>query len=324
MKPLNLIKYLVPLGGLFFILLILYFATLVIYPKQVQNQEVLAASKFTFGDLIPSPAPYPLFQNRFAFSPITAKSAIAIDMDSMVTLYEQEADLALLPASTTKLMTALVTLENYRLDQVLTFDGLPVEGNVIGLKAGEQMTVRNLLYGALVGSGNDSAYTLAVNYPGGLASFVNRMNTKAIEIHLQNSHFTNPVGWDEEGHFSTARDLATLAIAVLKQPVITEIVATPKVIITDITGTIIHTIKNTNELVNEEGFKGVKTGWTENAGECLIGLYKKDNRQIVTVVLKSGNRIGETKQLTGWVMNNYNWEIINPRINYQQSLGRMP
>jgi len=127
-----------------------------------------------------------------------------------------------------------------------TRDGSKIDGSDIGLKKDESMTVRNLLYCALVGSGNDAAYTLAVNYPGGVSAFVQKMNEKAAEIHLTNTHFTNPVGWDEDGHLSTARDLASLAMVALKQPLISQIVATPQVILTDTTGTIVHNIKNTN------------------------------------------------------------------------------
>jgi D-alanyl-D-alanine carboxypeptidase len=260
---------------------------------------------------VPTPAPYPVNINEVFPPPLTASSIMIKDTDSMVSLYEKDPSLRLFPASTTKIMTALVALENFPLEQVLVVGNHPVEGNTIKLLAGEEMTVENLLNGLLIGSGNDAALVLAENFPGGLEGFVWAMNQKAKELKMENTHFTNPMGFDQGEHYSTAEDLVRLAIFALKDPVISRIVSTSELTITDVSGAIAHPLKNTNELVGKlEGVKGVKTGWTENAGECLITFIEREDRQVVMVVLGSKDRFGETKTLIDWVFNNFSWETI--------------
>jgi len=181
------------------------------------------------------------------------------------------------------------------------------------LLPGEKITAENLLYGLLVGSGNDAAQTLAENFPGGMANFVSAMNRKAWEIKLSGTHFANPMGLDEENHYSTARDLAQLALIAIKNPSFAKIVSTSEFIATDISGTIVHKLKNTNELVGKaDGVKGVKTGWTQNAGGCLVSLIEKSGRRIVIVVLGSEDRFGETEKLVDWIFVNFVWKIIAP------------
>jgi D-alanyl-D-alanine carboxypeptidase (penicillin-binding protein 5/6) len=312
-------KLILPLFGFLVIILFVYFSYLITFPKTIEGfSKETEISISDFVHLLPTPAPYPVFKNQTPFPNLTAESIYVIDIDSMVPLYEKNADLPLLPASVTKIMTALVALENYSLDQVLTFDGTKIEGNGLGLQKAEQMTVENLLYGALVGSGNDAAYVLASNFPSGLDNFVQRMNQKAEELNLLNTHFVNPMGLDQEGQYSTARDLAMLSITALKNPEFTRIVATPSLVFTDFTGSKVYNIKNTNELILEgNGFTGIKTGWTENAGECLVALYNKDSRRVITVVLHSQNRKEETKQISGWFLENFVWEKITPQISYR-------
>lgn len=306
-------KLSLPLLGLFIITVFLYISFLIVFPKPVESfSEKSEVSIVRIVDLLPTPAPYPFFRPSTPLPDLTAESVYALDVDSMVTLYEKAADRPLLPASTTKIMTALVALENYPLDRILSFDGTKIDGNSIGLRPGEQMSVENLLYGALVGSGNDAAYVLAKNFPSDLAGFVEKMNRRAEELNLLNTHFTNPMGLDQEGQYSTAKDLARLSITALKNPDFARIVATPSLTITDTSGKIVYNLKNTNGLVLEDsGFKGIKTGWTENAGECLVTLYDKDSRRIITVVLHSRDRGGETKQLTNWLLGNFVWERVS-------------
>jgi len=240
---------------------------------------------------------------------------VVIDVDSGVILYQKFPSQRLLPASTTKIMTALVALENYQLNDVLEVGKLKVDGNLIGLKEGEQLTVENLLYGLLVGSGNDAAQVLGENFAEGTTGFVWAMNQKAAGLKLENTHFTNSIGLDEEGHYSTAIDLAKLATVALKNPVFSRIVSTPDWLITDITGTAVHKLKNTNELVGKiEGVRGIKTGWTQNAGECLVALTERNGRKIISVILGSGNRFRETETLISWTFQNFDWRAIAPAI----------
>jgi len=142
---------------------------------------------------------------------------------------------------------------------------------------------------------------------------VEAMNQKATDFMLENTHFTNPMGLDGEDHYSTARDLAKLAMKVEANPVLAKIVSTPEVVITDVSGEIKHPLKNTNELIGKvEGAKGVKTGWTENAGECLVAWVEKEGKKVVFVVLESENRFEETQSLVDWAFNNFEWKTIVP------------
>jgi D-alanyl-D-alanine carboxypeptidase len=126
------------------------------------------------------------------------------------------------------------------------------------------------------------------------------------------------MGLDQEGQYSTARDLALLAIEALKNPEFAKIVGTSQVEFTDVSGENKYFFKNTNQLVSQEsGFRGVKTGWTENAGQCLVTYYDKDSRRIITVVLNSNDRIGETKQFTSWLLDNFIWESVTEKISYR-------
>ncbi len=267
-----------------------------------------------FRALLPTPALYPVDQKVSPPPSLSAHSVIALDVNSMVPLYEKEADQKLFPASTTKIMTALVALEHYPLDQVITVGKTKVDGNLIGLLPGERITVENLLYGALVGSGNDAAQAVAEGFPGGSSAFVEAMNKKAKDLQLLNSHFTNPVGLDEEGHYSTAQDLARLTVEAVKNPIFVRIVSTSAVVVSDVTGKTNHFLKNTNELIGRlEGVKGVKTGWTQNAGECLIALTERKGEKILTVVLGSEDRFGETQKLIEWIFTNFSWETVAPK-----------
>jgi len=266
-----------------------------------------------FRELIPSPKPYPVNKGIYLLPELTAKSIFIVDVDSAVVLYQQNADLKLLPASTTKMMTALVVLDQYPLDKVLTVGQLKIDGSKIGLLPGEQITVENLLYALLVGSANDAAEVLAQNYPGGEAGFVLAMNQKAADLKLENTHFSNPIGLDDKDHYSTAKDLGRLAVVFINQPVLAKIVATPEIVISDTSGTIKHNLKNTNELIGKvEGVKGIKTGWTQNAGECLVTLVEKGGHRVVIVVLESKSRFTETQSLINWVFGNFDWLVIAP------------
>ncbi|HUW24393.1 MAG TPA: D-alanyl-D-alanine carboxypeptidase family protein [Patescibacteria group bacterium] len=267
-----------------------------------------------FRTLLPTPAPYPVNKKVTELPTFSARSVIALDVNSMVPLYEEEADQKLFPASTTKIMTALVALEHYPLDQILTVGRITVSGNLIKLLPGERITVENLLYGILVGSGNDATLVLAENFPGGTGAFVEAMNQKAKDLRLDNTHFVNPIGLDETGHYSTARDLARLTQEAVKNPIFVRIVSTSAVAVSDVSGEINHFLKNTNELVGKlEGVKGVKTGWTQNAGECLIALTERNGEKVVTVVLGSQDRFGETQKLIEWIFTNFSWETVKPK-----------
>lgn len=262
----------------------------------------------------PVPAPYP--ENKTGVYPgyeISASGVVVFDVESGVTLYARNSEAQLLPASTTKIMTALVALEHYQLDDVVTVATVANSGAVMGLVPGEKITVENLLYGALVQSGNDAAWALAEHYPGGVEQFVAAMNEKATSLHLTSTHFTNPAGYDHPEHKTTAMDLTRLAAFALTNRTIKRIVGIPQITISDVTHTRFHPLTNVNTLLGKiPGVAGIKTGWTEEAGENLVTLIERDGHRVIVVVLKSRNRFADTESLINWIFANYEWKDFSP------------
>lgn len=239
---------------------------------------------------------------------LSARAVYAVDIESGKILFSKNVQEPLLPASTTKIMTSLVALSHYNLDDILAVNIGNVDGHRMGLKNGEKITVRNLLYGLLVFSGNDAAEVLAANYPGGRENFVNAMNSLAKRIGLENTNFKNPVGFDEYLHFSTAEDLVKVAAYAIGNPVFSEIVSTQEVEVKSADGKTVHKLNNINELLGKvPGVIGVKTGWTVNAGEALVTLVERDGNKVMLSVLSSDDRFGETRKLIDWIYSNYEW-----------------
>lgn len=267
--------------------------------------------------LAPTPAPYPVnTTGMFPNSEISASAVVVLDVDSGVYLYKRNELLELAPASTTKILTALVTLDSYALDETVTVKTATATGQVIGLAPGETITVENLLYGALIHSGNDAAFALADYYPGGVNAFVGKMNEKAVELHMDGSHFTNPMGYDDPAHKMTALDLARLSVVALGNTTIAKMVAIPQITVSDTTHTHYHKLTNVNQLLGKiPGVGGIKTGWTEEAGENLVTYLERSGRKIIFVVLHSRDRFGDTIRLIDWVFDNYRWEEMGKRMN---------
>lgn len=280
-------------------------------PSQVQSLSV-----------IPPLRDYPVFIGPKT-PQVTARSAVVLDRDSAVLMYGKNDNVPLLPASTVKIMTALVALDQWDIDEVLLVFAVDDQEQDMKLQKGEKMTVGNLLYGLLVASANDAAMVFAQNYPGGDKAFVATMNQKAKDLNLTDSHFANPTGLDSDKKgrlladysYTTALDLARLAAVALRNEVIDQMVATQKITVTDISGRIIHDLYNINALLGKvEGLKGLKTGWTEEAGECLVGYAERDGRGIISVVLGSQDRFGETAKLIDWAFSSHHWEVMAPSI----------
>lgn len=285
----------------------------VLYPGHNPLQQIVIKPGLVRSYTLPSLSPvlYPKHDGVRAPS-VSARSVVIQDVTSKTLIYTKSPDLPLIPASTTKIMTALVALDVWNdLDTVIEVKNEDrAVGQTIKLQKGEQLTLRNILYGLLVQSGNDAALALADNYPGGYTEFVKAMNVKAKELHLDNTVYKNPSGIEQYGHVTTARDLAILAAIAIKNPVISEIVKTRATTITDIAGTAVHELETTNELLGVlPGIKGLKTGWTTNAGECLVSIVERDGHEIVVVVLGSFDRFGETTRLVEWVYAHHNWQI---------------
>lgn len=246
--------------------------------------------------------------------PVTSAEAIVLlDLESGVPLYEVNPDERLYPASITKLMTALVALDYYQPDQVLSVKRLaPVEDEAdMGLEVGDQVSFRGLLYGLLVPSGADAAYTIADNYPGGIENFIYAMNKKAVDLNMKNTHFSNPSGFDDPGLYTTAKDLSFLTAQALKNDLINKIIATYGITLGDAKGVKTYYLKNINKFLGYlYGADGVKTGFTDLAGECLISSVSRNGHRVVAVVLKSQDRFADSARLIEWVYRSYQWESV--------------
>jgi len=239
---------------------------------------------------------------------LSAKGALVVDAGSGRVLHEKAPDTPLLPASTTKIMTALVSLEAYGPGDVLTVKNVNIPGQRVKLVPGEQITADALLYGLLVFSGNDAAEALADNYEGGREAFVRRMNEIAEALGLENTHFKNPTGFDHPEQVSTARDMIKLSVHAMKNPKFAEIVGTEQITVESVDGELVHRLENLNLLLGDvEGVLGVKTGWTEAAQENLVTLVERDGRKVFVVVLGSLDRFGETRKLIDWVYGSHEW-----------------
>ena len=231
---------------------------------------------------------------------VSAKHILILDMATRYPLYSKSADARIYPASTTKMITALVAEDYFQLDRIITVSQSYPEGQDIGLLPGEKLTVEQLLYALLVQSANDAAEILAENYPGGRQGFVSAMNSRAQNLHLKNTRFLNPTGLDEEGHYSTALDLARIAIELLRDSRLAKIVSTENAVVS--TPESPHVLTNVNELLGKvEGVLGVKTGFTDLAGESLITLVDRQDRQVLVSILGSEDRFGDTRRLIDWI-----------------------
>ena len=253
-------------------------------------------------------------QNQFWQSLfLTAESAYAFDLKSGTLLFEKNSRAKLYPASTIKMLTALVVVDYYHLDDLLRVETEnSIIGNKINLQTGEQFKVRDLLAGLLLASANDSAYVLANNYEGGLEAFVSAMNQKAREINLQDSSFSNPAGLDETQQLSSARDLNILARELLKNDFLRKLVATPYLEITSFSSNDIiqqqsqYQLLNTNQLLGAlGGVRGVKTGTTSLAGQVLVTLVDRSGREILLSLMNSQDRYGDTQKVLSWIFNTY-------------------
>lgn len=253
----------------------------------------------------------PIPQAAFPKSPsVSAAAAIIYDPKSSVVLFEKNADSAIPPASTTKIATALVSIGNYNMQDILKADSdsIDIDGQKMKLTSGEEMTVEGLLNGLLIFSANDAAEVLARNFPGGRNKFIEQMNLFAKELNLTNTYFKNPSGLFEDGHVSSARDLARLAAFAIGNPTLAEIVKTRERKVVSINGANVHKLTNLNELLwNTPGVVGIKTGNTEEGGEALVTYVERDGNPLVMVVLGSTDRFGDTRRLIGWAYENYQW-----------------
>lgn len=224
--------------------------------------------------------------NAYAAPSTYAQCAILMDADTGRVLYAQNINRRSLIASTTKIMTAVVVLEHCAPDTVYTVpvQATNIEGSSIYLKAGEKLTIRDLLYGMMLHSGNDAAIALALACSDSVPEFVDLMNLKAQMLGLQDTHFDNPNGLDGETHYSTAADLANLTRYALQNESFVQIVSTKSMTIGS------RYLTNHNKLLwSVEGAIGVKTGYTKAAGRILVSAAERNGRRLIVVTINDGN-----------------------------------
>lgn len=217
---------------------------------------------------------------------ITAKAdgvaEITMELSTGRVLSAKNERIKLPMASTTKIMTALIVAEDCNLDEVVAVPDKAVgtEGSSIYLKNDEKLTIRDLLYGLMLRSGNDAAVALAIIHSGSTESFVEKMNEKARAIGANDTHFCNPNGLPAEGHYTTAYDLCLIARYAMNNQIFKEVVST-----TNYTGDF-RSFTNKNKLLYSfSGANGIKTGYTDRAGRCLVSSAARDNMDVICVVL---------------------------------------
>lgn len=260
---------------------------------------------------------------------ITSNAALLYEANSKKIIFEKNAIRQIYPASTTKLMTALLAVENCSLNDKVTvtksaLDQVPTYSSIAGLKVGEEMTMEDMLKCLLVPSGNDAANVIAEHVAGSVEAFVEMMNARSAELGCQNSHYINPSGFHHENHYTTAVDLLIVTIEALKYPIISEICGSPQVTVP--ANNIIEEeriFNNTNFLISRHktseyiytNATGLKTGSTTPAGQCLVATAEKGDMSLISILMgaqsvdsPSGTKLMqfiETKRMFEWGFNNF-------------------
>jgi D-alanyl-D-alanine carboxypeptidase (penicillin-binding protein 5/6) len=236
---------------------------------------------------------------------VTAKSAILIDVKTGDVLYEKKADVERAPASCTKIMTALLAIENLGLDDILTVteESCNIEGSSVGLVPGEEIRAEDMFYAALLESGNDAATALAVGVDGSVEEFAARMNERARQLGLTHTHFVNPHGLNDPEHYTSARDLAFIAREAMKNDNFRTYVTTYEHTMPPTNIQPERLLHNSNRMLYDENRKvtvygekvsvkypdglGIKTGYTSDAGSCLVSGVSRNGLELISVILKS-------------------------------------
>lgn len=293
------LKFLLQFLLLFFIsATVLFLYVILSYLSQIKEGQIAVFARDDISDV-----QYPFLEEIKPLS-VSSRAFVVYERKSRVVVLDKNETLRFSPASTVKIMTALVVLETYSPEVYLKVKNIKqVEGSKMGLIEGEEIRVLDLLYGLMLPSGNDAAYVLAYNYPGGEAAFIKRMNEKAEALKLMSTHFADSSGYNDS-NYSTAKDLARLAAHALENPVLRNIVNTQSTVVYNKSYTLSHKLSNLNELLGRDGIQGVKTGFTEEAGGVLVTAFVKDGKEFILVVLKSEDRFLDTLTLLSNVVQN--------------------
>lgn len=298
-----------PKYGAFFLLLTFF---LLFYPGDSIYVRLFSWHRDIFASqtpIIPVPNyPAPYLKDKNVLPTLSAQGAYVIDLATATPVFARQEHKLFLPASTTKVITALTAYDHFNLDSVLTVKRIMTEGQTVDFVTSEKLTFENLLYAILVHSGNDAAYVIADNFPGGERAFVEAMNKKAEMLGMKNSHFENPAGLDRFGQHTSPYDLVLAGRSLLANKRLANMVSIKNITITDVDFTHFHRLSNVNELLGDlPGVGGLKTGYTIDAGENLITLYKSNGHEFLLVIMKSEDRFQDTRQLIQWLDTNIDY-----------------
>ncbi len=255
---------------------------------------------------------------------IGARGAALMEVGSYRLLSGKNSDARLPMASTTKIMTAILAIESGRLDEVVTVSqqACQVEPSSIWLVPGERITLKHLVYGLMLRSGNDAAQAIAEHLGGSITGFATMMNQKALDLQLQNTHFANPHGLPHSDHYTSAYDLAKLTAYALQNPVFSRVVATKSIVVPGDGQAQPRVWYNKNRLLTSYvGADGVKTGWTRAAGSCLVASAERSGLRVVAVVLNSPDEFAETARLMDSAFAGYRTETLVTKGQWVQSLA---
>ena len=244
---------------------------------------------------------------------VSAKSAVVMEASTGRVLYQKNAFEKMPMASTTKIMTALVAIENGNLSDMVTVsaNASGVEGSSIWLSPGETMTLSDLLFGLMLASGNDAAIAIAEHIGGDVETFVGMMNDKAREIGAYNTHFVNPNGLPADNHYTTAYDLALISAYAMQNKMFREIVKTQYKTLPWEGHEWDRVVKNKNKILwNYEGGNGIKTGFTKEAGRCLAAAAEREGMQLVSVVLCAPDMFNDCMALMDYGFENYDNSLV--------------
>lgn len=276
-------------------------------PKKTLPIETPIAQLVQSEVVSPKPSP-PSVVESAGVPEVTAKAFAIFDVNSGQLIVGKNEHHRLMPASTTKITTALIAMNEYDHDEVVTINrAFEAIGHVVDFVPGEQIRAGDLVKAMMINSGNDAAIALADHHPEGYSTFVDLMNQYVISLGLKNTHFSNVSGVEADDHYSSAYDLAVLANSAMANQTFKKIVATKtdKIYSTDQKYT--HQLENLNQLLWEvDGVIGVKTGWTPVAGDCLVTYTSRDH-DVITVVLNSTDRFVDSKVLIEWAFENIVW-----------------
>ena len=256
--------------------------------------------------------------------PTQAVSAALIDGKTGEVLGEKEGSLQIYPASTTKILTCIIALEEGKAkldgDAVISSRAMSQDGTLLGLRPDMPLSLREVLYGMMLVSGNDAAVSVAETVGGSYERFIEMMNEKAASIGVSHSHFVNPNGLTDKDHYTTARDMVQIAAYAMRNPDFREIVKEPTYHMTYRNG-LWRGIENRNEFLTSgyEGANGVKTGMTEAAGECLVASAERNGELLIVAFYDDTNRWNETKT---WL--DYGFGVMEAKKAYAKALAEEP